>query len=153
MKARRRFVLAAILAAGLAAPSLAADRLDEAMDLYAAGHYEAALRYFRTLAADENLPAAYYNIGVMYAKGQGVAQDHVAALSWYRQAADRGHEPALFSIGAMYAAGLGVPQNFSEAATWYRKGAERGDAGAQNALGLLYDKKRGVPQDFAEAIA
>lgn len=143
---------ALMLAMGGIATPVAADRMDEAMELYTNGHYAAALRYFRTLAEEENLPEAYYNIGVMYATGRGVTQDHAAALSWYRQAADRGSEPALFSIGAMHAAGLGVRRDFAEAAVWYRKGADRGDPGAQNALGQLYDKKLGVPQDYAEAI-
>jgi len=33
---------------------------------------------------------AQYNLGVMYAKGQGVTQDNVQAVAWYRKAAEQG---------------------------------------------------------------
>ena len=34
--------------------------------------------------------SAQFNLGLMYAKGQGVTQDYAEAVRWYRKAADQG---------------------------------------------------------------
>jgi len=50
------------------------------------GDYATAMRLWRPLA-DQGVASAQYNLGVMYANGQGVPQDYAAAVSWYRKAA------------------------------------------------------------------
>ena len=87
----------------------------------------------------------------MYAKGEGVPQNHTEAARWYRRAAELGHAGAQFNLGVMYDKGEGVPQNHAEAARWYRRAAEQGVADAQLNLGLMYDEGEGIPQDYAEA--
>ena len=62
-------------------------------------------------AADQGDAGAQFNLGVMYAKGQGVAQDYAQAVSWYRKAADQGNAGAQFNLGFMYAKGQGVAQD------------------------------------------
>ena len=37
---------------------------------------------------------AQYNLGVIYADGEGVPEDDVRAYAWYNLAAVQGHEPA-----------------------------------------------------------
>lgn len=44
-----------------------------------------AVEWFRK-AADQDCPAAYYELGVCYENGEGVARDLDAALEWYRKA-------------------------------------------------------------------
>ena len=44
-----------------------------------------AVEWFRK-AADQDCPAAYYELGVCYENGEGVARDPDAALAWYRKA-------------------------------------------------------------------
>ena len=61
------------------------------------------------------MPTAQYNLGIMYAKGQGVPQDYAEAVKWYRLAADQGIPTAQNNLGFMYAKGEGVPQDYSEA--------------------------------------
>jgi TPR repeat protein len=39
-------------------------------------------------AADQGHARAQCNLGLMYANGQGVAQDHATATTWLRKAAD-----------------------------------------------------------------
>ena len=46
---------------------------------------------------------AQYNLGFMYANSQGVPQDDVEAVRWYRLAADQGHAGAQYEFGNMYA--------------------------------------------------
>ena len=87
----------------------------------------------------------------MYANGQGVPQDYVEAVKWYRRAAAQGHASAQFNLGNMYANGQGVPQDYVEAVKWYRRAAAQGDASAQNNLGLMYEDGKGVPRDHVRA--
>ena len=51
--------------------------------------------------APAGLDAAQYRLGLMYAKGRGVEQDHAEAVKWYREAADKGHAFPQFRIGVM----------------------------------------------------
>ena len=87
----------------------------------------------------------------MYANGQGVPQDNVQAVKWYRLAADQGNARAQDNLGLMYANGQGVPQNNAEAAKWYRLAAVQGYARAQYNLGVMYANGQGVPEDNVQA--
>ena len=49
--------------------------------------------------------AAQFNLGVMYANGQGVTQDYAEAVRWYRKAADQGYAAAQFNLGLLYKIG------------------------------------------------
>lgn len=93
-----------------------------------------------------------YNLGGMYARGEGVPQDYAEAARWFRKAAELGHAGAQSNLGAMYVNGRGVPQDYAEAVRWYRKGAEQGDAVTQNNLGKMYSFGHGVPQDYVQAL-
>jgi len=46
---------------------------------------EAGRRF--ALAADQGVAAAQYNLGLMYAKGYGVPQNHIEAHTWFTLAA------------------------------------------------------------------
>ena len=41
-------------------------------------------------AAEQGDADGKYNLGIMYAQGQGVQQDDQQAVQWYRKAADQG---------------------------------------------------------------
>ncbi len=83
--------------------------------------------------------------------GEGVPQDNVEALSWFRRAAEQGKAGAQYNLGVMYASGEDVPQDYVEALAWYRRAAEQGHASAQFGLGVMYATGEGVPQDNVEA--
>jgi TPR repeat protein len=129
----------------------AADQSGDALTAYSSGNYAVAFQLYSRLAAT-GAASAEYNLGVMYAKGQGVEQNFPEALRWYRRAADQNQTQAQVSLGVLYAFGQGVPRDYQEAAKWYRKAADQGDPGAQNNLGILYDKIQGAKQDYAEAV-
>jgi TPR repeat protein len=95
---------------------------------------------------------AQYELGGVYYRGKGVAQDYVEALRWYRKAADQGSAKGQYAVGFMYDGGKGVPQDFAQAIAWYRKSADQGDARAQCALGYTYSLGKGVPKDYATAV-
>ena len=45
---------------------------------------------------------AQFNLGVMYANGEGVLKDEAEAVRWYRLAAEQGHAAAQFNLGNSY---------------------------------------------------
>ena len=66
-------------------------------------------------AAEQGDADAQYNLGVMYATGEGVPQDEAEAVRWYRLAAEQGIATAQTNLGPMYDIGEGVPQDEAEA--------------------------------------
>ena len=96
---------------------------------------------------------AQYNLGVVYAKGEGIPRDHAEAVRWYRKAARQGFVRAQNNLGFMHANGEGIPRDYTEAVFWYRKAAEQGDALAQANLGFMYANGEGVPKDKVQAYA
>ena len=94
---------------------------------------------------------AQVNLGVRYAKGQGVPQDYVKARLWYEQAAAQGRAEAQFNLGQMYAEGQGVSQDYAKARQWYEQAAAQGRAEAQFNLGVLYYNGQGVPRDNVQS--
>ena len=72
--------------------SYAADS-EKAREAYEAGDFATALREFNELAAQGDANAQY-NLGMMYAFGQGVIQDNVYAHMWWNFAATSGDSDA-----------------------------------------------------------
>jgi hypothetical protein len=118
---------------------------------YAAQDYEAAVKWFRK-AAEQNNADAQNKLGFCYDEGQGVAQDYVEAVKWYRKAAEQNNAYAQFNLAACYGKGQGVAQDHAEAVKWFRRAAEQNLANAQYNLGASYDKGQGVAQDYVEAV-
>jgi len=121
-------------------------------EAYERGDYATVIELVRPFA-EQGDAYAQFALGVMYAEGKGVPQDHAEAVRWYREVAAQGAADAQYNLGAMYAEGKGVPQDHAEAARWYHKAAEQGDAEAQGELGLMYAEGKGMPQDYVLAYA
>ncbi len=96
--------------------------------------------------------AAQFNLGLRYARGQGVPQDYKEAARLIREAAEKELPRAQFILGVMYARGQGLTRDYSEAAAWWRKAANAGNVDAQYELGIAYAQSRGVPRDDAESV-
>ena len=105
----------------------------------------------RAKAAKGDIPAECV-LGRKYGVGDGVPQDYVESVKWYRQAADQGDAQAQDALGALYDSGNGVAQDYVEAVKWYRKAANKGDPIAQYNLGACYYSGQGAPQDYAEGV-
>ncbi len=102
--------------------------------------------------ADHGNAVAQCQLGDCYRLGQGVRQDWVRAVEWYRKAAEQGNADAQYKVGLSYSNGTGVATNAAEGLKWYRKAAEQGNAPAQNMVAAIYDMGLGVPQDYVEAV-
>ncbi len=136
----RSIFAAAVLSVFLASSAFAGP-LEDAAKAYKQGDYTIALNLWRPLA-EQGTPIAQYNLGRLYAGGEGVTQDYAEALHWLRLSADRGYASAQYNLGLMYGTGEGVPQDYEEALRWYRLAAEQGYAPAQNNLGFMYKRAK-----------
>ncbi len=95
--------------------------------------------------------AAQYDVGVLYAQGQGLVQDYASAATWFRAAAAQGNVAAEYNLGVLYAQGLGVAASQTEAINWYRSAAAQDHPAAEFNLAQAYATGSGAPQDFAAA--
>ena len=132
MTRRKRFVRLsfAVVMLSVVSHPVAAQTLDDAIDLHDSGEFAAALDGFLVLATNGEAHAQYY-LGRMYHQGDGVLRDVSMAVRWYRLAAERGHFDARLQLGHMFKTGEGVPQDGNEAAKWYGLAAEQGQAEAE----------------------
>ena len=79
-----------------ATPTLAG--LAEGRAAYQRGDHATAFSELRPLA-EQGRSAAQNLLGVMYARGQGVAKDEVEAAKWFRKAAVQGDAYAQYALG------------------------------------------------------
>lgn len=102
---------------------------------------------------DAYLPnAANTRIGIMYTRGEGLAQDYRQAQEAFLKAADNGYAMAQFYMGVLYENGLGMERDYETAFSWYEKAAEQNYAPALNQIGYLYYNGNGVEADVKQAI-
>jgi len=123
---------------------------------------------------------AQYEVGIMYLKGQGVAQDRAKAINWLEKAAKNGNEQAAsklgrihekeekfkqsqseaesgdlkaqYEIAMMYLKGRGVDKNGKLGKQWLTKAAEKNDAKAITRLGIVTYKGDAGPVDYPQAL-
>ncbi len=89
-----------------------------------------SLEGLRAKAESGNL-RAQYELGQIYATGEGVPRNDVEALSWLTRAAASGHADAQYNLGLMYKDGRGAARNFVEAYKWLSLSAARGNPNAE----------------------
>ena len=75
--------------------------------------------------AKQGNPFEQFNLGLMYYKGRGTAQDYTKAVNWWRRAAEQDFAEALNNLGMMYGNGDGVAQDYVQAHMWTNLAASR----------------------------
>ncbi len=75
-----------------------------------------------------------YNLGLCYARGDGVDVDLVEAVRWFRKAAEQGLPQAQYNLGMCLSRGAGVAKNEVEGAMWMNSAAQQGDEEAERLL-------------------
>jgi localization factor PodJL len=98
-----------------------------------------------------NNPAAAYELGVRYAEGRGVAQNHAEAAIWLQRAADAGFAPAQFRLASLYEKGEGLKKDVQAARRLYIDAAQKGHAKAMHNLAVLYAEGIGGKPDYKTA--
>jgi hypothetical protein len=91
---RAGVIVAALLSAGGALPG----PFEDGQAAYERGDYAAAMNHWRPLAEQGNADAEF-NLGVMYALGQGVSRDYVQAHMWIALPPPRMHWTQEIIIG------------------------------------------------------
>ncbi|QZY66571.1 SPOR domain-containing protein (plasmid) [Providencia rettgeri] len=90
---------------------------------------ESELACWQSLNAEVE-PTVWYDFGVHYANGDGVAQDFSRGRYWIHRAAIQGYPLAQYNLGVMFFDGLGGMQSQSCATHWLNKAAlDEGDTG------------------------
>jgi hypothetical protein len=114
------------------------------MAAYKEGDYAVALGEFKK----QKTPKAFYMLGTMYLKGEGVANDPVEATLWFRKAAEQGLAEARYALGLCYLNGDGVLRNRNEALRLFRLAANQGNEDAIRMLGRLLTEPHSAGQDM-----
>ena len=102
-------------------------QFQQGLTAYEQSDYQTAFKLWLPMAeqGDANVQ---FNLGVMYAKGQGVKQDDFEAVKWFRKAAEQGHAKAQAILGFSYLLGeRGVQVNKSLAKEWFGKACDNGE--------------------------
>ena len=105
-----RTLLAALTALMLFATPVMAGDFEDALVAAKAGDFQKAFRLWKPLA-EQGDARAQRNLGLMYEYGDGVPEDDVKAVYWFRKAAEQGAAIAQTKLGLMYANGDGVPKD------------------------------------------
>ena len=95
-------------------------------------------------AAAQGNARAQFDLGLMYAKGEGVKRDERAAFKWFHKAARNNHTEAKFYMGLSFAQGRGVKKQAQLARYWFKLAAKSGHREAVAHLASI--EKRLRPQ-------
>ena len=143
----RNIIIAGFLTlVGFAAPAQYAPENETALALARAGDMQGAWDIWKPLA-DAGDARAQSNIGVLFDKGQVVAEDDIEAVRWFTLSAESGFPSGQFNLGVMYGQGAGVAQNLTTALRWYQAAARQGHPQAQMALVSAYFSGNGATTD------
>jgi len=112
---------------------------DQAMNLVRKKNMTDAASLFRQ-AGEQGNRQAQYQIGLLYARGDGVKKDFIKAREWLYKAAVQGHPKAQFYLGQMYAFGDGGKKDYAEAVTWFWLATTMGDRFARESLRVMTGK-------------
>jgi TPR repeat protein len=143
----RTVLLAAIIAMGVGSAAVAGP-YEDAFAAYERQDYATAMRLWQSLA-DQGDAKAQYNLGNMYADGEGVAENDAEAVKWYRKVADQGDARAQHNLGVMYAEGEGVPEDDAQAYKWWNLAAAQGIEEAKGNKAIV--EKTMTREQIAEA--
>ena len=104
------------------------------------------------LAAESGDADSQYMLGNYYYRGQGVATNRSAAVTWFQKSAEQGNIWAQCCLGLCYQSGEGVVADKAKAVAWFSKAADQGYPNGQYDLGLCYAQGDGVVADPKEAL-
>lgn len=114
----------------------AAQDFPRALELHAAGDFEAAYSMMRDLAKSGHAGAETM-LGVMHYHGEGVEADPAIAAAWFIKGAMKGNSNAQLAIGALYLRGEGVARDPEKAWTWLLLATAEGGETATEARRLM----------------
>ncbi len=120
--------------------------LEAAEKLLLSGRKADAASQYRELAEDGSI-TAQLRLGQFYERGEGVLQNFLEAVRWYRAAAEQFSKPAIARLGEIYLTGLSAPNTATPAAL----ACLEEDDNPDSLLKRLYPLGLGVAADPEEA--
>lgn len=114
------------------------------------GHAEAAALLRQ--AADNGLPVAKANLGILYLGGSGIDRNPEKGAALIRESAEAGLPLAQHNYARLLEAGELIPANPAEAMKWYGLAARNGVPQAQYNLALMEARAAGEKSDMVEAV-
>ncbi len=121
--------------------------INKAKEAYKNRNYNSAIIEFE-LEAKNNNRDAFYHLGLIYGRGDGIERDFSKALKWLQKAADAGHKESQFMVSNLYRKGQGTEPSMNKAVEYALMAAKQNHAAAQNNLGLFYLQGLGVDKDL-----
>ena len=170
------FVNSAVNATALSNAFVQPTVLKKAVSMYQSGDFKGSYQALLILSRHDN-PEAFFLLGKMHERGDGVTRDESKAIIYYQKAADLGFDEAeqridqlldgetsvvldwylesawdgdvesVFNLGYLYESGMGVRIDESLALQWYEEAANQQHADAQLRLGLMLIAGAGVDID------
>lgn len=98
--------------------------------------------FYAQRAAKQGNPRAMFDLGMMYAKGQGVRQDLKMAFKLFHKSARRGNVDAKFYMGLSFEQGKGVRKQTQLARYWFKLAAKAGHRTAMVHLAVIEQQLR-----------
>src|SRR5579863_1710033 len=121
-----------------------------ALEAFEQQDYAAAYAAWHTDAVAGN-SEAQYRLGLLYARGQGVAPNIADAYSWYRRAADQDHAEAQYQLSLLHQFGR-EDVNVFGTGEWYRVAAGHDKSATERNLALFFPNGLSVERDDAAAL-
>ncbi|GJJ80486.1 tetratricopeptide repeat protein [Pasteurella canis] len=84
---------------------------------------------------------AQANLGILYARGQGVEQDFEKAYWWFSEAAEKGSIKAINNLAVFYLQGNSVKKDIQHSIKLFEKTANSGSQDAMMVLGQIYENE------------
>lgn len=94
---------------------------------------------------------AYFELGVAYSRGDGVAEDGARAAQHLQSAVNLGHPQAMNHLGIMMIKGMQIPFNGPVGVRLLQAAGDAGDVQALFNLGILHKNGTVVARDHAQA--
>lgn len=113
-------------------------------------HPELAVKLFKCAAVGGNMHALC-NLGLRYAKGEGITQDETKAIRLFERAAFQGNSFAQNNVGYMYLNGKGADIDTEKGLYWLYKAANHGYDAAVNTI-WKYHKSVGDTDQYIKVV-
>lgn len=120
------------------------------LDAVFKGDYQTALREF-TIAAEEGLDVAQFNLANLYYFGRGVDQDLEQAFKWTEAAAQQGHIAAQANLGSLFLDGSGTQRDVDKGMEWIGAAGRGGHAPSTISMAKMYFDGSPVDRDYVMA--
>ena len=114
------------------------------------GRHFDALRSWK-VAGEWGDAEACYQVGLLYARGEGVMRSVPDAVVWYRRAAEAGHAEAQYQLGLICLRGAELPPA-SNASYWHQVASGRDAELARQTLSALFPHGLAVEKDLDQAM-